>query len=704
MHLSLDYPWYFILFCLAGGAIVAGLLYFIPIWRGRSRFKPGVAYGLAAIRFLAVALILFLTLSPLVTRPVHEKEKPVVIVAQDNSRSIRLSKDSLFYASDYQDKLNNVACRLASDYDVDAYTFGARMSDVVRVTGRQADGIKADYSENATDIGAVFKTIADIYDGCNVGAVILATDGICTKGRSPLAAARQTGLPVFAVALGDTTLLRDVGISHVRHNQEAALNHKFPVEVTVTANRLKGQKATLSISHDGHTLCTKEITYTSDRFSATESFTIEADKPGLQTYKANISVLDGEHSSTNNVRSFHIKVSDKRQQVAIVAATPHPDVAALRRALEAHEGMTTQVFTAEEFGKNADNRNFDLVVLHQLPTEGSANICRQLAESKTPAIYVLGSQTDLAAFNSLQLGVSIQTNLKNTTTATAVANRSFVSFAIDDAVSDLVAKQAPLQAPFGNYEVGPSIQTLFFAKIGNIDSDIPLIAVARGETRNAFVFGEGLWRWRLGDLAENGESLFFDQLVTQLVQYVSTREKAKRLKVTVPEILKHDEPVVMRATLSDDNLQPTNTPDVALTVTDSSKSLSYTFNRHGSGYSANLGFLAEGRYSYRAQTTLAGKTYADEGVFVVAKNNIEEANLTADHTLLQTIATETGGRLVSPDELDSLYDWLHITGGMKTVIHTHNANHPLLNLWWILLLIITLLAAEWGIRKYHGEL
>ena len=704
MHLTIDYPWYFYIICLAAGALFAAALYYIPFGHRRQQFPRRIRLLLAFLRFLAVSLIAFLLLSPLVTRVRHEKEKPLVIFAQDNSRSIVLTADSAYYRDDYLTSLNRLRSRLSRDYEVLSCTFGQSPSEP------SPSDLSPSYSESQTDLAAILSHLAEVYEGSNLGAVILASDGIYNHGLNPVASARRLPCPIYTVALGDTTLLRDARIAHVRCNREVALSRKFPVEVTLVANRLKGSHASLSVSQGSKKLYSQDVDYTSNRFSTSLSFLLLADHPGLQTYTISLSASDGEHSVSNNTFSLHVRVLDQRQCVAIVAAAPHPDVAALRRALEANEGVDVSVFTADEFlrslssARSVSSAPFDLAILHQIPSAGTAAVCPALQRLNIPALYILGPATDLDAFNALHTGVSIHTSLHSSVDAVAAPNSAFASFSLDASVLDAIAQQPPLQAPFGNYDVSPSVQTLFFSRICNITSDIPLIAVSSASSRSAFIFGEGLWRWRLHDLAQNGQSQFFDQLVSQLVRFVCSNSSSKRLRVSVPDIVRHDEHVILSAELLDDNLEPTVTPDVKLVLTDSSRSLSYLFSRRASSYRLNLGFLPEGRYSYRASTSLAGKSYVDDGIFIVSKADVESASLTADHTLLQTIASETGARLVSPHQLDSLESWLRDRPDLKTVIHSRTVNHSLASVWWMLLTILLLFAAEWAIRKYHSEI
>lgn len=81
----------------------------------------------------------------------------------------------------------------------------------------------------------------------------------------------------------------------------------------------------------------------------------------------------------------------------------------------------------------------------------------------------------------------------------------------------------------------------------------------------------------------------------------------------------------------------------------------------------------------------------------------EAAVLTANHSLLNTLATTTGGVMVSPRELDQLPQLLQQQPNIKTVRYSHTQYVELLNLPLLLVLLLLLLAAEWMLRRYFGE-
>src|ERR1700740_3568732 len=71
--------------CLALGVLYAWLLYRQPV-----SLSKGFRYGLFALRALVVAIIALLLLAPLIKTVSYKPEKPLVLILQDNSQSVKL--------------------------------------------------------------------------------------------------------------------------------------------------------------------------------------------------------------------------------------------------------------------------------------------------------------------------------------------------------------------------------------------------------------------------------------------------------------------------------------------------------------------------------------------------------------------------------------------------------------------------------------
>ena len=169
------------------------------------------------------------------------------------------------------------------------------------------------------------------------------------------------------------------------------------------------------------------------------------------------------------------------------------------------------------------------------------------------------------------------------------------------------------------------------------------------------------------------------------------------------------EEVTFEAQLYNDNYEMVNTPDVTIEVGTvdewhSGKAVkSLVMNRNATGYTLNMGTLPPGSYRYRATTKLSGQSFSAEGSFLVEDLQLEALNLVADHSLLNTLSSTTGGTMLYPDQMEQLPDLLKQRDDIKTVIYSETRYTNMLNIPLLFVLIVILLAAEWIIRKWNYE-
>ena len=663
----IDYPWYYVLLCLLVGAAYAVVLYYV----GQRTFGKVTNVTLAVLRFVAVTVIALLLLSPVAKRTVHERQQPHVDLIEDRSLSVQMSADSAFaLANLYEDIANHCRTTLSSD-----------TSNVGR-----------------TDLGGMLDKINP-----DAAAVVLSSDGINNHGQNPVTVAEQLGMPVYTIALGDTTPRRDAALANLRHNRIAYLGNSFPVEITIGAHRLRGRGARLTVVDGlGHNVASQRVEYTDDDFSTTLSFNIKAEMKGLQKYVATLTVAEGEVELANNRQAFYVDVIDGRRKVLILANAPHPDLGAMKQAVESNPNYEACVITADmlQGGRmRLQDSNYSLVVLHNIPS--TIHAVPKDVET-LPKVYVIGCQTDLPRFNALRAGLEIVSRTKKSSEMTAVYNSGFSLFNLDAVDGEAVEQFPPLDVPFGEQKASASLQSLFTSRLGSIDTRQPLVAAsAQGKAHLVFVWGEGLWKWRLADYQNNGSHEHFDRLISQMVNFAAVTDQRDRFIVETERHYSENESIVVNAQLYNDAYELFNTPDATFTLMGDSANGDFNFTRRGDVYTLSLGRLPEGIYRYKATTHYDGNTLVAEGSFAVEALHLEQANLTADHTLLRSISAVTGGQMYYPDQLSELSEQLST---LKPVIYTHTRFSELIGLPWVLLLILLLLGAEWVLRKYYGEI
>lgn len=651
---------------------------------------------LSALRFLSITVISFLLLSPLVKTMVRNVEKPVVIIAQDNSESITITKDSAYYRNTYPGQMKKFIGDVGDKFDVKTYSFGEKVKD----------SLPFSFTDKLTDISSFFEELQTRYTNRNVGALILATDGLYNKGENPLYSSGFASFPIYTVALGDTTVYKDVVLKKINANKIAYLGNKFPVEIIVGANKCKGSASTLTVMRGAEKIYTKTVSFNAESSVQTVYLEIEAALSGLQHYSVSVSPLDGEITTVNNFGNFYVDVLDQKQKILILANSPHPDIAAIKESLEKNDNFEVDFSLASDFSKKVDG--YSLVILHQLPSAANniTVIADAIKKSNLPALYILGSQTNYSAFNGLKTGLNLVVNTKTSQNeALPVINNDFPLFTISSELKLFADDLPPLYAPFGSYTASASSNILFYQKIGSVSTKQPLILFNEvNALKTCVIAGEGIWKWKLFDYAKNQSHDIFNGMMSKMVQYLAVTENKTPFRITCENNFYENENVKFDAEVYNESYELVNDPDISIAIYDNkNQKYPFTFSKTADAYHLNAGLFPVGTYRYEAKVKVGDKAYTQSGEFNVLALNIESLVTTADHKTLYSLAEKHDGALYYPHKLDDLLKALENRDDIKSVSYTQKRMSDLLNLFWVFILILLLLSAEWFIRKWSGN-
>ena len=689
MNIITEYPLWFTLFCLLAGGLYAGVLYYKD--KRLNEISKWLIRTMAAFRFIVVSLLCFLLLSPLLRSVVREVEKPIIIIAQDNSESLISGKDSAFYRAEYKQKMNALAEELSDKYEVKIYSF--------------ADGIKErssfdslNFNEKQTNISALFEEIETRYSNRNVGAVVLATDGIYNQGTSPLYAAGQLKQNIYAIGLGDTTIKKDLILSKVEHNRMAYLGNQFPLEVIINAKRLKGKNSVLTVSKDGQVLFTKAVSIGQDVFDQTVPVLLEAKQVGMQRYRIALSTVEGEMTLLNNSKDIFIDVLDARQKVLILADAPHPDLAAIKQSIENNQNYEVESFLSDDF--NGAFKKYDMVILHQIINSrtGTNKLLTELENSGIPVWVFSGANT------ILKKDISVAGTTSKINEVEPLVDVNFPLFTLSDELKQAVKDFPAVASPYSNASSDISGNALFYQRIGIVETKNPLMSFYnRGDTKLAIFSGEGIWRWRLQDYASHGNHNVFDEFITKTVQYLSLKVDKSFFRVIAKNNFFENESIELEAEVYNDSYELINDGEVEIVITNpENKKYPFVFSKTNTAYRLNAGSLPVGEYKYEAKTKVGAKAYSQKGSFSVSSLQVEYVNTVADHQLLYNLAKQHNGDLIYPNDINSLAEKLNAREDIKPVSYSEKKLTDLINLKWLFVLLLMLLSAEWFIRKRNG--
>jgi len=695
MSLLTQYPLWLAIFAVLLGVGYALFLYFR---NDNVAFEKRSRIVMASLRGLAMTLLAFLLLAPMLKMIRKQTDKPVIIFSIDNSESIKSGKDADFYTAEYPKQLQKIIDELAKDYDVDAYLVGDE--------NKSADKTNAapDFSDKSTNLSALFDDISLLYANRNVGAVVMLTDGIYNSGANPYYAAQKTNFPVYTVGLGSDEQATDLLIADIVHNKEVLKGNRAPVEVKIQAGKLAGKTAKLTVSGDKGEVFSKTLQISGNQYFETVSFLVDAEQPGLKKFRVDLDELDGEVTHKNNHAQFIIRVIESKDKIAIVYDAPHPDVAAIRSALELSENYDVVVKSVDEFKDNPSD--FGLVILHQLPSSKhpASSLLSQIRKSGVSSLYIIGTQTDLNAFNGLNTGLQITQSKNMTNNATAAYNSNFMLFSFSEEAQQLLPTLPPLQSPFGTYKAAVSANLFMKQRISGVETNYPLFLFNDvNGAKTGVISGTGLWSWKVYDYVNTQNHDAFNEIVNKTALFLVAKNDRSPFRVRHNAVFAENAPVEFSAELYNESGELLNTPDVKLTVKGSGDTTyDAQFSKQNNAYYLNMGELPVGTYTWTAKTQLGNKSYEKSGSFSVQEIFVETANLVANHDLLRSIAQTSNGKYFDRSEMEKVVKEIKANDNIKPVASYQKKYSMLLNSPWYLAAIVLLLGIEWFLRKWHG--
>lgn len=696
MRIFTEYTlWFVPIFVLVG----IGVSWFL--YRSDTKLKDAPKWArrlLFGLRALTIAVLLFLLIGPYLEMWKKKLEKPTIVVLHDNSASLVLQKDSTWYRTEYVSNFQNFMKSLRSDYSVDEYQF----SDVLT----QDSALSFDGKE--TNISNALQDIATQYFNKNIGAVVLATDGIFNSGENPKYAIRNfpSQMPIYSIALGDTVQECDNLISKVLHNQIAFRDNPFVVKISVESHALKSKSSKISISENDKILYETSFVANDEHTYKTIDCHLKSSQIGKNIYTVRIEYHDGEISERNNSYSFAVDVLESRQKIALVYDAVHPDVAALRRALESNKNYECSVFSIND-DNIPDVRDFNCVVLIGLPSSfgKGKTILNELITAEIPTLVVFNSGMSLENLNAQHIGVEILGQRHSFDEVKPSLNSDFSLFSLDGQTKEFLKIVPPLVAPYGSYKLDAKSTALASQMVANLSVERPLIAFSMVQnTKIGFVLGEGLWRWRMYDYKEHSSFFAFDSFVNKMVTYLALSEKRELFSVSGESVFSDNQNISFTAELYDKSFEPMPNQDISMVIrNDEGTEYPFSFSSTDNFYTLNAGKFPQGTYSYTASVTVDAKVMKRSGSFYVLPLVSEYKQTCANHEILREMAAQTNANVFYPNQFDDLLKEIQDNKNIVSVSRMERSRSALIDFPIVLIFIVLTVSLEWFLRKYYAS-
>ena len=673
---------------------------------------PIVRTGLVALRSLTLFGALGLLLSPACNQTQTVQTEPLLALLIDNSESMSLLQgDSTSAAQGLQSTLASLGSLPGSQL---LFGFDRTARQVPTSDSLTFSGTVTDLSQGLDDVWGALRDK-------NLRGVLLMTDGLHNSGDNPVFMAGEYGVPIHTLVVGDSTMRQDLRIGNVFTNDVGYVDQEQIVRATLQSHGFSGQEVQVQLLHGDSVVATAATRLSDGLGTAQVEMSMTPAAPGFQQYTVSATHFDNEVTHRNNTSTVAVRVLDNRQRTLVLAASPSPDLASIRRFLEARGPDPFEVFVQKgpgEFYGNAfpiGQDPYELVILVGFPGPGAPQSAIQyasdLVESGTPLLFICSRTTDLTSLK-LHFEDFLPVTPRN---GAAIARDATVMLTTEglqhpvlsfDGVNR-ITRLPPLEGLWADWQPTPDATILAESPTLTDANSAPLLVVRRrGGKRSAALLAGRTWRWEnLPDDLEDASHIW-PALLDGLIQWLTVPEDQRPVRINAASsAISEGDPIQLVGQVYDESLNPLVNAAVTVTVTSpAGETTEFQMQPIGSGqFDLNLGVLPVGQYAYSAVATYQNATVGtDIGTFLVGEHLLEYRETRADAPLLRQIATRSGGLFLTPDRLGALETHLREDSTYVPTTHTETTETFLWRWLPTFLVLLFLLTSEWVIRKRVG--
>ncbi len=545
--------------------------------------------------------------------------------------------------------------------------------------------------------------------------LVMASDGRSTAGSTLAATAerlRGRDLRLLILATGGDHLDPELFLDEVAVNREVALDELEPVTVRLSVRALPAGPVHVELLLDGAVIDQADVTVPpeGDVLHALEA------RLGATFRKEGEAHIVVRATAGGLVRSqeLGVTVAERRLGVLLLDRQPRFEMRYLREALKRDSGATLHAYLADQRWRRwgadgpdrlpmsaADLAAYDAIILGDLGPEAFRDadltaLARHVRQDGAGLILIPGETGAAAGWARSPLAELLPVMLPD---ATAVARgyreqtaRRLVRTPLAEALGLLDSGGTPWAELAPLLGAAPADPRPGSEVLATDQDGAPLVvARAAGAGRAIIILADDIWRWRRGV----GDR-YLHRFHSQLLRYAAAGRRAgsRPWRVTAsPRRASPGEPVAIDLVPAPGlEIDLPEQASIRLSGPDGAE-LVVALTRRGRGFAGRLSAPAPGTWN---ATTAAGVAAdrVEPGELLVVPSEDERRDPRADRPALAALAAATGGQVF--DSADALFAALPRDLGHA---ESATAERGLWDTWWALALVVTLLGADWAIRR-----
>ena len=733
---------------VGGLALLAVVVAAAATWRSytqvRGNSQPLDRRVLAAVRLVALAVLAFCLLRPVLVLSSVVPQQNFLGVLIDDSRSMQIAdRDETARLQFVEDQLATTDGELRSALNE---RFSLRFFGFSSETDRLDVVNELGYSGTRTHLGQALERAHDELSGVPLSGLVVVTDGADNAedglGES-LLPIQAAGVPVFTVGLGREEFDRDIQLGRVETPRRVLKGASLVTDLVVTHRGYRGETVTVQAEDEGRIVGSEEVVLAGDGEPQTVRLRFTAGEEGPRLFTFRVSPQPGEMVTQNNIRDSLVVVEDREEKLLYFEGEPRFEVKFLRRAVSDDENLHVSILqrTAENKFMRLDVEGPDDLVggfprtraeLYQYRgiilgsieanyfTPDQLRMIADFVNHRGGGLLMLGSHrsfgqggyagTPVADVLPVVLDETrsdgdesffVEVGVEPTRAGAAHAATQIAD--TEDASAARWRELPPITIVNPITEVKPGATTLLTSDTTNGNEELVVLAFQRYGAGKVLAFPvQDSWMWQMhADIAVDDmtHETYWRRMLRWLVDGVPDQ-----VVVNLPQDrVQLEETVSLLAAVGDANFEELNNSSVMASVTDpngefTDLSMEWTAENDGE-YRTSFTPTTEGFYEVHVEAMSGDEVIGEDTAYVqVSPSDTEFYDSTMRTPLLERVAEETGGRFYTPDTVASLPEDIQYVGGGVTVVEEHD----LWDMPALLFLLGTLVLGEWGYRRLRG--
>tara|TARA_R110000765_G_scaffold101764_5_gene190144 strand:+ start:2591 stop:4618 length:2028 start_codon:yes stop_codon:yes gene_type:complete len=668
-----------ILYIILAAIVALGIVVFQYIYKQKAKSK--IYLLLAFLRFVGIFGLLLLLINPQFAQKTYTLEKPNLVILADNSTSITEKGEEL---KEIISKIK-ASKKISNRFKIADYKFGSDLNILDSLS----------FQAKNTNIYKSLSSLKDVYAREQMVALVL-SDGNQTIGEDYSNFKTDRNNTIYSIVLGDTTKYKDISVGPIQTNKYAFLKNKFPLETYVSYQGNTPVSVSVSLKMNGKIVHKENLKLNADVNFKTIAIQIDANSVGIKNLEVEVSQLVEERNVKNNRRASSIEVIDEKTKIALISDILHPDLGALKKAIESNEQREVSILKSS--ASNSVLEDVDLFIFYQPTAKFKQSF--DFAKSKNANTFIItGSQTDYTFINKLSVGIELETGYPQQEVF-GLLNNAFTKY---DITNFDLTDYPPLVSDAGPILITSPFETLLGTQIKGLNIQQPLLSVIdENGSKRAVLIAENIWKWRVQTYRNTNEFVNFDEFIGNLIRYLTTSKNKSRLNVDYEKVYQGSNNTVITATYFDEAFLFDKYAMVSIKVTntDTQKIQINPMVLKNGFFEADLSNLVAGEYDFVVSVEKESKI--EKGSFVISEFDMENQFVSSDNLKMEKLAINSGGKIFYPAQIDVLLKDLSTNDAYVPTEKSTENIVSLIDFKFLLGIIVFAFAAEWFIRKYNG--